>query len=480
MHSKHTKMKHLSHLLFLMIIPLLPLSGQEKSVGYELKFHIKDAKKEIFYLTYQIQESAIPLDSVALTFGEMVTFAGNNNLPSGMYELVGKESGTLLSFIIDDEAHFQYNLDASRNPLNFKVENSEANSVMLDYQQKLVTAQQRLHYYQYQANYFSSHTLPDSVNYYRKAIYDLNIEVNDYTSQLIKTYPDMLFVKMQKALQIIEIPENREITDHADLEAYQLTYYIEHYWDNFDFRDARLIAIPVLHQRLNSYVFDYLFSLEYEDIISNIDLFIAKSAENPDLYYYFIDRLCYDFEQHLLPYHDAVYIYLTRKYRLRKDFPWESEDERDAAIKKMNRFEPFLIGKKTPELVMTDTSGQRYFSTYHTQKEYTIIWFVDPECELCSLESEKLRTFYLEAERNGTRNFEVYCVGIDKDFDRWKRYVREKKYPWINVGGNQASVNYIEAFNVLGNPWMVIIDADKNIVLNKRVEIEKIPKYIKK
>lgn len=473
-------MKNLYYTLFLMSIPLFSLLGQEQANGYELKFHIKDAKKETFYLAYQIQETVYLLDSTALTSGETVTFAGKSSLPNGMYELAGKKSGSLLSFIIDDESYFQYTIDTSRNPLNFKTENSKANAVMLDYQQKLVLAQQRLQQYQYKASYFSSRGIVDSVNHYRKAIYDLNIEVNDYTSQLINTHPDMLFVKMQKALQIIEIPENKEISNEAELEAYQLAYYIEHYWDNFDFRDARLIAIPVLHQRLNSYIFDYLFSLDYDAIIRNIDLLIAKTAPNPDLYYYFIDRLSYDFGQHLLPYHDAVYVYLMKKYRLRKDFQWESDNERDAAIKKMNRFEPFLIGQKSQELVMPDTSGKRYFSTYHTQKEYTIIWFVDPQCELCSLESEKLRNLYLEAERNGTRNFEVYCVGIDKDFDRWKRYVREKKYPWINVGGNQANINYVDAFNVLGNPWMVIIDSDKNIVLNKRVEIEKIPEYINK
>ena len=47
------------------------------------------------------------------------------------------------------------------------------------------------------------------------------------------------------------------------------------------------------------------------------------------------------------------------------------------------------------------------------------------------------------------RNFEVYAIGNDSDIDRWKKYVKENNYPWINVGGNKGNLDYLEYFNIM-------------------------------
>jgi len=57
--------------------------------------------------------------------------------------------------------------------------------------------------------------------------------------------------------------------------------------------------------------------------------------------------------------------------------------------------------------------------------------------------------------------------------------VKEKKYPWINVGGNSANIDYIEVYNIIGNPTMYIIDnSNKEIILNRRIEMNAIPTFL--
>ena len=110
-----------------------------------------------------------------------------------------------------------------------------------------------------------------------------------------------------------------------------------------------------------------------------------------------------------------------------------------------------------------------------------MLWFYDPHCPTCKKESEKLRTVYDSLETIGKRNFDVYAVGSDSDIERWKKYVREKNYPWLNVGGNRANVDYLEAYNIYetGNPAMFIIDnRTKNIILNRRIEMSSIPNFL--
>ena len=74
---------------------------------------------------------------------------------------------------------------------------------------------------------------------------------------------------------------------------------------------------------------------------------------------------------------------------------------------------------------------------------------------------------------------EVYAIGRETDLERLKKYVRDKKYPWINVGGNTANIDYIEVYNIIGNPTMYIIDnSNKEIILNRRIEMAVIPSFL--
>ena len=70
----------------------------------------------------------------------------------------------------------------------------------------------------------------------------------------------------------------------------------------------------------------------------------------------------------------------------------------------------------------------------------------------------------------------------DRGGDQQKRQIgREKNYPWLNVGGNRANVDYLEAYNIYetGNPAMFIIDnRTKNIILNRRIEMSSIPNFL--
>ena len=75
----------------------------------------------------------------------------------------------------------------------------------------------------------------------------------------------------------------------------------------------------------------------------------------------------------------------------------------------------------------------------------------------------------------------MYAVANDADIDRWKKYVKENNYPWINVGGNKGNVDYLELFNIYetGNPAMFIINEKHEIILNRRIEMHTIPEFLR-
>ena len=94
-------------------------------------------------------------------------------------------------------------------------------------------------------------------------------------------------------------------------------------------------------------------------------------------------------------------------------------------------------------------------------------------------ESKKLRVVYDSLQTIGKRNFDVYAIADGKDIDRWKKYVKENNYPWLNVGGNKGNLDYLEHFNIMSNPAMFIMDnKDHTIILNKRIEMSNIPQFL--
>ena len=182
--------------------------------------------------------------------------------------------------------------------------------------------------------------------------------------------------------------------------------------------------------------------------------------------------------------HDGVFVHLVKNNHMQGKCTWIDEDLLRKYEKRVKHLDPLLIGKQSVELLIPDTSMtddvRLWHSSYRLPKPYVILWFYDPDCPTCKKESEKLSKLYDSLERVGARNFDVYAIGNDADIARWKKYVKEHNYPWINVGGNKANVDYLDAYNIYetGNPAMFILNEKREIILNRRIEISTIPEFL--
>jgi hypothetical protein len=265
----------------------------------------------------------------------------------------------------------------------------------------------------------------------------------------------------------------------------QGAYYRLHYWDNFDLGDHRFIYIPSFDPRMKDYFLKLLYHQEADTINKYIDLFLAKTAKDTFMYHYCTDWLSYQFETSKVIGHDAVFFHIAKTNQLAGKCYWLDEDVIAKYEKSTKRLEPILIGKIAPELFIPDTTMSddmtKWHSSYRMEKPYTILWFYDPDCPTCKKESKKMREVYDSLETIGKRNFDVYAIANDADINRWKKYVKENNYPWLQVGGNKGNLDYLEYFNIyeMGNPAMFIMDnKDHRIILNKRIEMSNIPQFL--
>ena len=459
-----------------------PANYRDKD-GHELIFNIKDSKDTLVYLVIHYNEKLILKDSVKPATKGKFVFKGTDRYDDGMYSLVSMDKKLYLNVILDNNQHFEYFLDTTMNVDNASVKNSPENSEMLRFQKKTAQASKQANEWAKKRKEFDEAGNADSADVYREKLSDINKEMTDFINDLIDRNPDFLFSKMQKSYQNIDIPEFKNEDGTTDYQK-QAAYYRLHYWDNFDLGDHRFIYIPSFEPKLKDYFLKMLFHQETDTINKYVDIFLAKTEKDTFMYHYCTDWLSYQFETSKVIGHDAVFYHIAKTNQLEGKCYWLDEDIIAKYQKRVKRLEPILIGKIAPELFIPDTTltddMTKWHSSYRMSKPYTILWFYDPDCPTCKKESKKLREVYDSLETIGKRRFDVYAIGNDSDIDRWKKYVKENNYPWINVGGNKGNLDYLEYFNIyeMGNPAMFILNDRHEIILNKRIDMNNIPQFL--
>lgn len=141
------------------------------------------------------------------------------------------------------------------------------------------------------------------------------------------------------------------------------------------------------------------------------------------------------------------------------------DEEHDRLIRKhVERARRVLIGAKMPPMTAYDAQAKPE-STNNIHRAYTVIWFWDPDCDDCMIETPQLHQFYLE---NADKyDFEVFAVSITDDTDRWKKTCKEMGLSWINTCYAMGEPNYdfINYFNILTTPGSFLIDKDHKIIM---------------
>ena len=179
-----------------------PANYRDKD-GHELVFNIKDSKDTLVYLVIHYNEKLILKDSVKPAAKGKFVFKGADRYDDGMYSLVSMDKKLYLNFILDNNQHFEYNLDTTMNPENFSVKNSPENAEMLRFQKKTAQASLLASEWAKKRKEFDEAGNVDSANFYKDKLAGINDEMTAFIKELIDKNPDFLFSKMQKSYQII-------------------------------------------------------------------------------------------------------------------------------------------------------------------------------------------------------------------------------------------------------------------------------------
>ena len=456
--------------VFFSILSLLMLASMPTAAaqnGYKLTFKSPSMADGKYFIGQHFRDEFRVVDSATATDGK-VLFAGKKKLDSGVYVLLKDKKTKMFDFMVDDSRTFTVTFDEKYSNSGMKVEGSKANTLMYTYMAKMDWARDR------------SKTIGND----KAAKESLSNEMEEFEDKYLKQNAQYRFTKLISMFGNIDVPEAIPAgSADTNLHEWQARYYRTHYWDNVDLKDHSLIYTPMLFDKTNIYFFGVLYYQDADTITKYAELLLDRVADDSTMLRYFMDFALPKYERSTKNIGwDQVFVNLVEDYYLKGKCTWATKAEVYNKRQTVDFLKQSLIGAMGQELIMADTNQSEdpkdWISSHALPQKYVMLWFWDPDCNHCKKQTAELITLYDSLTKANNKVFEVYAVGYESDVDKWKSYVRKHKLPFINVGGPNVNIDYQEAYNVHGAPTMILLNADRQIIMNKTLATKNVLPFI--
>jgi thiol-disulfide isomerase/thioredoxin len=297
-----------------------------------------------------------------------------------------------------------------------------------------------------------------------------------YLQKVLNENRGTLLSSLVKSMVPLEVPEFTVPagTHNPDSVRWLLRYNYnkDHFFDNIDLTDERLLRTPILQARLNVF-FTNVVIQSPDSINREIDKLIAKCQGNSKVFQFVAVFLFNHFRESEIMGHDAVVVKLADDIYLSGKADWVSKEFKDDLRKQVELLRHNLIGMKAENLVMDSYKGI-FVSLYDVEKEFTILYFWEPNCGHCKEATPKLKAYYEKAKNEG---IEVFAVCTTSDKPAWTKYIEENGLTWINGWDPDRSSHFDYFYNVQTTPMVYILDRNKKIIA-KKLAVEDIQSFI--
>lgn len=171
--------------------------------------------------------------------------------------------------------------------------------------------------------------------------------------------------------------------------------------------------------------------------------------------------------------HDAVVVKIADDVYLSGKADWVTQDFKDKLKKDVELLRFNLIGMKAQDLVMDSYRGI-FVSLYDIEKDFTILYFWEPNCGHCKEATPKLKEYY---DKVKDYTVEVFAVCTVSDRAEWAKYIEQNELTWINGWDPDRATHYDYYYNVQSTPIVYILDRNKKIIA-KKLAVEDIAGFI--
>jgi thiol-disulfide isomerase/thioredoxin len=464
-------MRKVFYIILLAFIPAF-CSGQLKK-GYQIDLTIRGLQDSAVYFAYHLGDKQYVKDTIRLDKSGHGILHGQEILPQGIYMIVlpGKK---YFEVLISANQHFSLSCSYSDYFNTLKFIGSEENSSFVDYQKKWVILQQKAGAIskRIQNNRMNN----DSLKILRAIEKLQENNMKSYLKSVINANNGNLLATLVKALLPVDAPEIIVPLGFANPDSVRwirnYNYNKDHFFDNLDLNDERLLRTPILFARLEAFFTNVLIQSP-DSINKEIDKLIKKCSTNYKVFQFVSVYLFNHFRESEIMGHDAVMVKIADDIYLSGKADWVTKEFKADLRKQVDLIRPNLIGKKAENIVMDSYKGI-FVSLYDVEKEFTILYFWEPDCGHCKEATPKLKAYYVKPK---DYTVEVFAVCTTTDKDKWTKYIEDNKLTWINGWDPKRTSHFDFFYNIQSTPIIYILDKNKKIIA-KKLGVDEIGPFI--
>jgi len=459
--------------LLCIITGLLLATAALAQEGYQIKFKVQGWQDTTAYLGHYNGESKYLRDTARVNSKGEFVFDGKKSLPRGIYFLV-LNTTQIFDIVIGNTQRFSMETKSDDYIKSMKVTGDTDNKVFFE---QMLFNMDRHKEAEPLIKILQDSTLKEEKKKDVQASFNaVNDKVMAYRKEIIAKYPGTITALMFMANQPVKVPDAPKKADGTIDSTFQLRWYREHFFDNFDLADDALLRMqrPVYSEKINEYL-DKLFAPQPDSITKAAIKLIEKAKKNQETYKYAAWICLLKYQQPEIMGLDAVYVNLYDKYFASGEMSFWVNDKLAKNLKEFaERTRRSLIGKTAPNLIMQDLTLKPR-SMYDIKSRYTILYIFDPDCGHCKEETPKLVDFYT---KNKTKfNVEVYAVSADSSLAKMRDYIKTMNMKWITVNGPRTYVgSYQDLYDAITTPSLFVIDTKRKIIA-KKVPAEKLEEF---
>jgi peroxiredoxin len=315
----------------------------------------------------------------------------------------------------------------------------------------------------------------DSTAILNKQLEGVDKKVKDYKLDFINKNPDSFISRIFISSKDPDVPKTPILPNGRKDSVFEYNAFKDHYWDNIDFSDERIIRTPVFYNRINNF-FTNVVIQHPDSICKEADKLVEKARASKEMFKYVVWWITYTYETSKIIGFDAIFVHMVETYYMSNQCYWLSPTLLENITKRAMKLKPLLLGKVAPHMVMQDTNLQLQ-SLEAVVAKYTIVLFWDYNCGHCKTEMPKIVDYYNKKKEE--LSIKVFAVCTDTSMIEMKKFIRKNQMNFINVNGPRAiTPHYSELYDIYSTPVIYLL-GDKKIIISKRIEADQIDGIIK-
>ncbi len=452
------------------LISLIKVNAQ----GYKIDVTIDGWKDTTLILGHYFNKKMLVNDTITINKDGKGSFIGEEALPGGIY-IIYMPDQKYFDILIDNEQHFSIAVNKDNPVESLNVHGNKQEYAFNEYQ-KYLSKQQRIATSLQTKLKNNADAKNDSVEIWKKQLGELTDKINIYWDDVLKKEQGTFLANFIKGIREVNVPdfnENKSLPDSV-VRWKRYEYYKEHYFDNIDMQDDRMLRTPYFTNKLETFFTKTVFQIP-DSIVKEANRVIEMAGENKEMEKYLIQFTFNTVNESKVMGMDAAMVALAERYYLSGYADWVDEEFITKLEERVTKLKPNLIGNKAPDLKLLSPNNE-YYKLNEVYAKLTILVFWEPDCGHCKKEIPKLKEEVWD--KFGDQGVKIFAVFTQHEKEKWTEFIEEHQLDeWINVWDPYNQSNFRNLYDIYSTPAIFVLDENKNIIA-KRIGTDQLPGFI--